>query len=644
MKLRMRRSRPPDAVPDNPPRADFGGWAVAAAAGILLLLSLVKGDWPLGPSRGAGWIVPLSFADSVWRTLLAILLGLLLALHPALAERRARLSRWFFGMSATRFAWTLGGAAALLYAAVSLLLFDGMPYLDDDAAALFQARVFASGRLSLPLPEHGEFFSMFGMLGTSQRHPFVCTMYPPGLSLLLLPGVLVGLPWLVMPLLGGLLLVATVALGRELAGERVGRIAGLFLLGSPFVGILAGTHLSHVPTALFLTFGWLQVARLLRTGGLRHGLGAGSAWGLAFLCRPMCALVVGVVMAFGVLVQGRRAWAARRGVLVAVVMAVLAAGLLLLWQQATTGDPLLPGHRVGMGARASMGFIEYHPARQHTPAVALAHTLARMRAVNDQLLGWPLPSLLLVFLPLLIRRFRPVDLWLALAWLALLAVYAFYWYWEEYWPARYTSAAAPMLLVLAAQGWSHWRAGAGRLVRPAARACLSVGIVYAAGVAWPSAWNRIRQNPGDMDPLLPRILRTYGVDRGVVFMRSIGRVGSRGEVYNDYYAAGFIRNPLNLAGPLVFVRNRRGENETLMDARPGGPFYLYTYVRGDARAELDEYVRTPDGWALRRVGRFPPAPGDPVLPARPDGQTPRNRAGAEAPFCPRQVPQVVGPL
>ena len=311
--LRMCRSRPPHAVPANPPRAGFVGRAVAAAAGVLLLLSLVKGDWPLGPSRGAGWIVPLSFADSVWRTLLAVLLGLLLALHPALAERRARLSRWFFGLSATRFAWMLGGAAVVLYAAVSQLLFDGMPYLDDDAAALFQARVFAAGRLSLPLPEHGEFFSMFGMLGASQRHPFVCTMYPPGLSLLLLPGVLVGLPWLVVPLLGGLLLVATVALGRELAGERVGRIAGLFLLGSPFVGMLAGTHLSHVPAALFLTLGWLQVVRLLRTGGMRHGLGAGIAWGLAFLCRPMCALVVGGVMALGVLVRWRRAWAARRG-------------------------------------------------------------------------------------------------------------------------------------------------------------------------------------------------------------------------------------------------------------------------------------------------------------------------------------------
>jgi hypothetical protein len=640
MILRMFRSRPPHAVPANPPRAGIVGWAVAAAAGVLLLLSLAGGDWPSAPSHGAGWPVPLSFSDSAWQTLLSVALGLLLALHPALAERRSRLSRWFFGMSATRFAWTLGGAAAVFYAAVSLLLFDGMPYLDDDVAALFQARVFASGRLTLPLPEHAEFFSLFGMLGASQNHPFVCTMYPPGLSLLLLPGVLAGVPWLVVPLLGGLLLVATVALGRELAGERIGRIAGLFMFVSPFVGVLAGTHLSHVPTALLLTLCWLQVARLLRTGGMRHGWGAGSAWGLAFLCRPMCALVVGLVMAIGVLLQWRRAWVARRGVLAALLMAVLAVGLLLLWQQATTSDPLTPGHRAGMGARASMGFIEYHPGRTHTPAKALAQTLARMRAVNDQLLGWPLPALLLALLPFLSRRFRFVDLWLVLAWLALLAVYAIYWYWEEYWPARYTSAAAPMLLILAAQGWVGWRAAAGRRARSTALACLSVGLVYAAGVAWPSAWARIGRNPGDMDRLLPRTLRAYGVDRGVVFMRSIGRAETRGEVYNDYYAAGFLRNPLDLDGPLIFARNRRQENEALMTARPEGPFYLYTHVRGDARAELDKYVRTSDGWKLQRVGRFPPGPGDPTLPARRRKRASRNQAATEAPFCPRQVPQV----
>jgi 4-amino-4-deoxy-L-arabinose transferase-like glycosyltransferase len=91
-------------------------------------------------------------------------------------------------------------------------------------------------------------------------------MYPPGLSLLLLPGILIGIPWLVIPVTSGLLVAATVALGAELAGERAGRLAGLFMLGFPFIGFLAGTHLSHVPAAWLIVCCWLAVVRLLRSG------------------------------------------------------------------------------------------------------------------------------------------------------------------------------------------------------------------------------------------------------------------------------------------------------------------------------------------------------------------------------------------
>jgi len=304
---------------------------------LLLVLSLVKGDWPSEPSYGNGWPVPLSVKASILRSLLALVAGLALAWMPSLAPWRERAGRWLFHSPRRRIQWVLGTAAFLLYAGVAWFRFKGLPFLDDDAAALFQARIFAAGRLTLPVPKYGQFFSLFGLLGRAHEHPFVCTMYPPGLSLLLLPGVLAGVPWLMIPVTGGLLVAATITLGAELAGERVGRLAGLFMLGSPFIGILSGTHLSHIPTAGLLVVCWLAVVRLLRTGRIRHGVMAGAAWGAACLFRPLTALVVGVVVALGVLVQWRRALAAWRGVLAALLLAVAGGALLAAWQQATVG-------------------------------------------------------------------------------------------------------------------------------------------------------------------------------------------------------------------------------------------------------------------------------------------------------------------
>jgi len=591
-------------------RQVLGGLGVAGAL-LLLVLSLVKGDWPFEPSYGSGWPVPRSVSACLVRTLLAVAIGLVLAWLPGLAPWRERVGRWLFNSPRRRIQWVLGVAAFLLYACVAWFRFKGLPFLDDDAAALFQARIFAAGRITLPVPEHGQFFSLFGLLGQAHEHPVVCTMYPPGLSLLLLPGVLLGLPWLMVPITGGLLVAATIALGAELAGERVGRLAGLFMLGSPFIGILSGTHLSHVPTALLLVVCWLAVVRLLRTGLTRHGVVAGAAWGAACLFRPLTALVVGCVIGLGVLVRWRRALAAWRGVVAALLLAVAGVALLALWQHVTVGDALTPGHVVGMRKNGRMGFVRFSDTRAHTPEIAWHHTLARMRAVNDRLLGWPLPAFVLVLWALLVRRARATDLWLLAGWLALLFIYGFYWYYEEYRPARYTTAGIPLLLILAARGWMLLRGNAGgtdrtgRWARPVAHALLALGLAYAALVAWPWEWKRLGCHPGDMEHVLPEALEAFDIDRGIVFMRHRGRVVTRGDAYNDYYAAGFIRNGLNMDGPLVFARNQRRDNTLLMSDPSRGPFYLYTYHRGTHQATLDQYVLEDGTWQLKRLGKYP---------------------------------------
>ena len=66
-----------------------------------------------------------------------------------------------------------------------------------------------------------------------------------------------------------------------------------------------------------------------------------------------------------------------RGILAAVVMAGLAAGLLLAFQHATTGDAFLPGHKIGLERRAKFGFVKLDHARTHTVAIGLLDPVTR---------------------------------------------------------------------------------------------------------------------------------------------------------------------------------------------------------------------------------------------------------------------------
>ncbi|NLG34460.1 MAG: hypothetical protein GX548_03810 [Lentisphaerae bacterium] len=536
---------------------------------------------------------------------------LLLASAAVVRRFREVLARGFdrvCRMPRARFNGLVFGAALAMYAAMAWFVFDGIPRLDDGIASLFQGRLLARGVLTLPLPERAYFYNMFGVLGFRQGVAHWCGMYPPGWPLLLAPGVWLGAPWLVNPLLGALLVVAIGELGRDLFGLRTGRAAALLALPSPMMLVLSGLHLSHMPTALFLCLAVLSLRKLWATARWGWGASAGGAWGIAFLCRPLDAVVVGVVLILGFLAPARRLWRCRLGIVAGLAVALLAVGVLLGFQQVTTGDWLTPGHEVGMGRAGTFGFSEYRNGRLHTPERGIEHTFHRLRAVNDQLLGWAVPSLLIVMLPFLTGRARVKEALLLLPLPVLLVTFAHYWYLEICYPGRYLFTAAPYLFVLAARGLFTLReAAGGHRVWSRAPVFLAVSGILFLAVSLPHHLRRFGPDYYDVEGVLPRVVRDYGIRHALVFMDAIGIDQRKVDVNNDYYGTGFLRNDLELAGDVVYVRNLRERNLGLMDAFPGRSAYLYRYVRPQEKAFLWRLER--DGGELREI---------PVEPRTPD--------------------------
>lgn len=508
-----------------------------------------------------------------------------------LAGALLRSPRWAFNL--TLF---LVGTALSTY--LTHKLFQALPHLDDSVAALYQARIFQHGKLTWPVdPSIKPFFDIFGVITPIGKPGSWAGMYPPGWPLLLTVGQLFKAPWLVNPVLGGLLIVSISELAREFYDEKIARVAGTMALASPFLAVMSATHLSHTSAALSCTFSWWCALRLLRSGRIRYALGAGAALGMTLLTRPEVAVCLGGVIAVGVLVQFRRVIVIWRQLALAATITVLGGIALLGFQHIAVGKAGTLGHSVEMQENLSLGFGQVgRSSWVHRPQTALVHGSMRLKELNRRLLGWPVPAAVLVLAPFFLLRSGLRELWLLTPLLTLLGFFALYFYWEEWLPGRYLFPATPMLLLLSARGWAVWteRLRRVRFISGIPKWLLLVGTAYALGVAAPKYHRFFGPHHGDVESWLPRVVEAHGVSNALVFMRNTGRL-KKSVGTNDFYATGFMRNTLNLDGDIIFARHGREKgvgrsNESLIKRYPGRSYYLYKFDQSRMRPLLYELI------------------------------------------------------
>ena len=560
----------------------FGLLLVAAAS--------LDGRWPLH----------LDTANRPLLTFGLVAIGMALAYAAPSRVAGRRVMGFFWGLSERSYLWMLFVAGAALFSWSSFYVMHGSPRLDDEVASIFQARIFATGHVVLPLPPLGRFFNVFGVLGAVAARGHWCGMYPPGWPALLTPGVIFGVVDFVAPVLGGATVVASAQLGREFFGHRVGRVAGLFALASPLLLVLAGTRLSHVATALFSCWCAVCVLRMLRTGRWGWGALAGASFGMAFLCRPLTALMIGVAIALLVVCRWRESLRAWRGVLAALLLAVAAAGTLAWFQHATTLRWNIPGHVIAMGSRGKIGFGVLDRSCTHTPVLGVEYSFRRLRALNDRLQGWPIGAFALMAVPWLVGRSRRNDAWLLAPTAGLILAFLPYWYYDMYIPGQYISESSPMLFVLMARGWRELvglARRAGPRWRPVPAGLAVGGCLFVVTVSNPAYLAGFHLHYGDVEAALPRVVETQGITNAVLFMDQIGSGTDAHDPKNNYYATGFMRNDFALTGSVIYARNLREFNPLLMDAYPSRAYYLYRFNRTTSRAQL--YTMQRDGNEMR---------------------------------------------
>lgn len=416
-------------------------WAVALAMAALLLSASAL---PLV-------LVAQGWSDRFAQPWIERRRGQLARSLPALRQHVAgRLDRW----DVVALAFCVVSLAFTCY--VALAQFSAQPHILDASAYYFQAKIFASGRLSAPVPaDLGAFQGPF-MVARDGRW---FSQYAPMTSALLAIGIRFGVPWLVEPLLGTLALWGIDRIGRRLFGARTALLAlGLGAL-SPFYLYLAASYLSHTVALFFVVYFVLFLLRFVE----RHAAGDLALAAVCACCMLLTRELTAVLVGFGATAfifgsSWRQLWPAWRSVLPILIFAfsivVTGVMLYLLYDKLQTGDALVtpralfsPADRYGFGT--GIGFYG-----QHTLAAGMVVLDQLLTSLLVDLYGWPFYLTLAVVPLAFLRPLRALrwDLFCLFMAALLIGAQAGYFYHGIYLGPRYLFEALPFLLLLTARG------------------------------------------------------------------------------------------------------------------------------------------------------------------------------------------------
>ena len=346
---------------------------------------------------------------------------------------------------------TLAGVAAA--ATVILGIASGAHVLggSDSYGYVSQAHFWATGQLKVPQPLLDELpagVPQEALVPLAYRlspdRKALVPVYAPGLPMVMSVFERVGgmdAVYLVVPILAGLAVWMTYAIGRSLVGELGGSIAAVFLATSPpFVFQLVNPPMSDIAAAAW----WTTALFLVWRPGRLAAFGAGLAIAAAILTRPNLAplaIVPGVAFLIGLVPRDERPLAAQRllwFVVPAFLGCLVVAYLNVYWY----GSPLASGYGPLAGELFQWGYF-WPDVINNTRAIFETQGLLSLLSVVGLFALWR------------VNRSRPertmARFCIGFA-VAVYACYAFYLPITAWWSLRFLFPAFPMFFILLVAG------------------------------------------------------------------------------------------------------------------------------------------------------------------------------------------------
>jgi hypothetical protein len=430
-------------------------------------------------------------------------------------------------------------------AALSVFIYERHPHLADEVGYLLHARYFATGQLSMSAPPAPDAFNVDLMTYEPDRW---YSMVPPGWPAMLAAGVLLGVPWLVNPVLAGLNAIFAYLFIREIAGLRTARFSSFLLCLSPWHTFMGMNFMTHTFTLTCALIAVLGVARSRRTGSVVWALVGGLATGVASLIRPLDGLIVaGIAGIWAIGIGGQRL---RFAALTAFGLGiVLSGGWAFPYNRSLSGDPFRaplmdyfdryygPGvNDLGFGSNRGVGWpLDPYPG--HTPLESLINANLNAFSVNTELFGWSCGSLILIALLIFSNTMRKLDWQMLFVVIAVIGAFSLYWFsGGPDFGARYWYLILIPCLVLTARAIEY---GEEQLDRNRMRVTAAVVLLCGMTLAIYFPWRALDKYHHylRMRPDIRELAEKHRFGRSLVLIR-----GAR----HPDYASAAIYNPLDL--------------------------------------------------------------------------------------------------
>ncbi len=415
----------------------------------------------------------------------------------------------------------------------------GVPHVNDEVAYTLQSRLFAEGMRVGPSTDNSSML-MYPFWSADQG---AYSPFPPGWPALLSVGERIGVPWLVNPMIVGLLPLLVWILAVSWSDRKTARMAVVLTALSPAIWLMAGSRMSH--TSVLVAIGMVAAVVVRRPERSWLWLIAGVAAGYVVLARPFDA-VCAVAPLFVVGLLGCRSWLHRLTLLLPSALAVA----LVFWDNASlTGDmlefpmnhwfeqwaPERPGcNRLGFGDE--VGCARTLGSFGHTPGKALKLALERLKVLDGLFVGVHGGFLLAAWGAV---KLRPRWPWFIVA--LLLVGYGLYWSPGQAYGARFYHPLLLVLPIAVAVPLTHLPRWGGLV--------LAVSVTLAGG-------SRIAQEVADrywcVDDSLVRLLEHHEINDGVVFLHG---VGTRAAQWPALGIEGFRCDPLLESGDGMHLNN-----------------------------------------------------------------------------------------
>jgi len=446
-------------------------------------------------------------------------------------------------------------------------IFEHTPHLGDSIDQVFHGKIFALGRFTVPSHKYKEFFSYGNMINDGKWY----SQYPPMHSFLMMIGVMLGITWLINPLIGSLSIITFYFIGKEVYDEKTGRLASLLGLLSPFIIFMSSGFMSHTSVMFFAALFVLFFAKTIKRGKFYYPLISGASLGMALNGRPMTALALSIpfaVYAVILLVKSFSKYVLRFVVMFITVSVFV--GILLLFNYLTTGDPLLFGYIAKYGEGHYPGFGHSPWGNPHSVSRGLTQSLNNLNGLNKYLFEWPVPCLFFVFLLFATMTREKWDYLFISSFWALSIAYFFYFFQSWYLGPRYLYESSFMIILLTSRGILRMPTLINNtfgLETPPGRIKAAVGtaIVICTLIALsfnvPPFAKFYSNSYRGINTLVFKAVEKNDVKNAVVFVRS-------------YYNAAFIGNSPLCDGEVIYVRDLGEKNRLMMDYYPDRKYYI----------------------------------------------------------------------